>query len=263
MPNSLKEYREWCRQRLDILTPLDAGVPISLPDGTTRDPQPGDQPPWQPEPSNEKLNSFILTSCDIVNQQANVTVDVSIRSLTVPGQTANGPLGVDLAAVPGYPQRSIIGVRRAWWNDGTNANPLGATFLSTLDRENNQYANNPPNVPLQFAIEGNTLFLIPAPAQSGTLQFMCSTGLMKPSSDVDTFQGIPEAYDSALLYIAIVEYGKSSRDTEMKQKAQAFTSDASAGLERVSSLLNGGNSPEAQASLIFDATPMRRNSWRR
>lgn len=242
------------RYRIGLRTPLEAGIPGA---------QSGDCPDWDPEPSNMKLDSFIDSACDIINQQVGVSGDSQIRSLAISAQTADGPYCVDLGSLSGYPDRSVMGVRRAWWDDGGGPSPLQARFLADLTRENDQWANDEASTPTMFAVEGYTLYLMASPSAAGTLKFMCSTGLVAPQSDNDTFQGIPETFDSALLYIAIVQYGKAEAgDAEMAARAKAFTSDAAAGMSKLEAWFNGDNQPQAESSIIFDATPFRRNARR-
>jgi hypothetical protein len=252
MQNML-DYYEWLRTRLGILTPLAAGL-----EGAKA----GDVPEWSAQPSNPVLKSFISTACDIVNQHVGLTGSSSIQSYSVAAvtdTTLTGPLSIDMAALPGHRQRQVISIRRAWWNDGTSPVRLTPVVLSTLDARRDPYMADAAATPYRFATEGYTIFLDPAPSSAGTFQYMATTGTLAPQNDADCFAGIPGAYDPCVLYVALVEYGKSQpADAEMSLRAQAFTEDARAGLERLA-VWFGNNNEEAQGQVMFDARPFRRN----
>lgn len=267
---------EFLRVRLGIQTPLerwhlytDSGMPFVWygPNGeeSTTEPPSGLQPAWQPDPSNYKIKSAISNACSTVNRQINLTDAGSIRVIPIAGQTDPGPMIIDLAAVPGFKDRSLNSIRRAWWYDGVATNTrLRPVILSSLDRSEFEYIGEFASSTTQFAIEGYSMYLIPAPSSDGYLKFMAGCGILQPEDDQDGFDQIPTDYDASVLYVALVELAKMlPNDVEMRSRAEAFTPDAAAALERLAAWFNGGSSEEVMPSLIFDARMMRRWGRRR
>lgn len=239
-----------------VTTPLQRGMP---------DARPGDAPTWQPTPTNAAINVGILDAVAKANQYIGVNDSINIRSHDIEAQTDNGPYIIDLAAMPGFPERAINSIRRAWWDDGSgDPQRLTPVILSSLDRVSDNYLSYSAGTPYRFAIEGYRLYLMPGPSAAGTLKFMAGAGIGGPVDDLDSFDQIPADYDICLLYMALVEICKMyPNDAEMSRRAEMFQPDAAAGLERLSAWFNGGNSDEASPSLIYDARWMRRNRRRR
>ena len=275
-PSNLAGYREFLRLRLGIQTPLerwrlyaDTGTPYVWYDKTgaerTDAPPSGMQPTWQPDPSNYKLDSAVSNGASTANRQIGLADAGSIRQVAVPAQTADGPYIIDLAAVPGFTDRSINSIRRAWWFDGAETHQrLIPTILSSLDRIDSQYIGESPSSARRFAIEGYKLYILPAPSADGYFEFMAGCGILAPQDDTDGFDQIPTDYDPSVLYIALIELAKMlPNDVEMRSRAEAFTPDATAALEKLSAWFNGGSSDEIEPSLIFDARMMRRWGRRR
>ncbi len=250
---NLLDYRDWMRTRLGIPTTLSLGLPGA---------KAGEESPIVSEPNNWTLDNFITNACSIANQHFGITGSSSIQSFPLDAADASqqGPLSINLGSLPGIRRRGIVSIRRAWWNDGIDPpTRLDPVILSMLDNRRDPYMADTPSTPRRFAIEGYTLFLDPANYSAGAFQYMATTGTLAPQNEVDCFEGIPEIYDPCLLYIALVEYGKSlPRDAEMAARAGAFTSDAAAGLERLGAWF-ATNNEEAQPAVFFDARPMRRN----
>lgn len=256
MADCLLNYYDWMRTRLGISTTLSLGM-----EGAKA----GEESPLSPEPNNWVLRNYIKNACAIVNQH--VGLSGSSQLVTTPQISAvdtaswTGPYSIDLSSMQGAPSRSVISIRRGFWSDGTTSQRMTPVILSDQDNRWSPYMSNAAGTPNQFAIEGYTLFLLPAPASAGYFQFMATTGLLAPDNDLDSFEGIPESYDPCILYIALVEYGKSlPLDAEMSARAQAFTPDAAAGLERLAAWYSMNNE-EAQAGVFFNARYMRRNQW--
>lgn len=199
MADNVRNYYEWLRLRLGIQTPVEAGL-----DGA----RVGDAPPWSPDPSNYKLFSAIRNATQIVNQHVGLAGNATPRDIPTTIATTNGPQQIDLASVPGFRDRSVISVRRAWWWDGTNATRLDPVILSSLDSRTDPYLNDAPGTPRRFAVEGYTVYLDPPPSSTGWFRLMATAGVLCPQDETEGFEGIPEAYDPCVLYIALVELGK-------------------------------------------------------
>lgn len=207
---------------------------------------------------------MIVNACKIVNQHVGLAGTSTPRDIPILGQTANGPFVVDLAGVPGFSDRQFTAVRRAWWWDGTTATQLTPELIGNLSAKLDPYPNDAPGTPRRFWVEGYTLNIDPAPSANGSFRFMATAGLMAPLHDDDSFHGIPADYDPCVLYIALVELGKMfPADQEMTARAQAFQSDAAAGLDRLKYYYNGGNNEETQPAIMFEARWMRRGRIRR
>lgn len=205
-----------------------------------------------------------MNACKIVNQHVGLSGTSTPRDIPILGQTANGPFAVDLAGVPGFADRQVTGIRRAWWWDGSTATRLDPVLVGMLDAKWDQYPNDAPGFPRRFWVEGYTLYVDPAPSSNGAFRFMATAGLLAPMHEDDSFHGIPADYDPCPLYIALVEIGKMfPADQEMSVRAQAFTPDAAAALDRLKAWYNGLNNEEVQPASFFDARFMRRGRIRR
>jgi len=247
--------REWVRTHSAVTTPLQRGIPGA---------KAGDAPTWQPQPTNAAINTGILDAVSKANQYIGLSGTPTIRELPIDAQTNDGPFIIDLSAIKGFPERALNSIRRAWWNDGTTSTRLYPVILSSLDRVSDPYLSYAAGVPYRFAIEGYSLYLMPSPSTSGTLQFMAGASISGPIDDNDSFDQIPSDYDICLLCMALVEVCKMyPNDVEMSRRAEMYAPDATAGLERLSAWFNGGSNEEVSPSLIFDARWMRRNRRRR
>jgi hypothetical protein len=266
---TLAEQRDWLRQRLGVITPIErwnswggASNPAQGPR-----PVPGTQPDWSPAPSNVLLNSAISTACDVVNRNANLSGS-HIRYHDVAATSSNGPQAIELASLEGYPQRSIISIRKAWWltspGDTSTAFRLQPRVIGDLDRRGASYIADGPGTPFEFWVDGYTLFIHFGASAAGQVAYVAGDGLLAPLTDNDTFDPIPSSYDTCILNIALVELGKMlPNDTEMKARAVAFTPDAASGLNDIMSWFAGMSSDEMNPTLIFDARWYRRWGRRR
>lgn len=187
-----------------------------------------------------------------------------MRQVPISPYTTNGPAQIDLFSLPGFKDRSIASIRRLYWFDGGASTRLLPVTLDALDVQQDQYLNDSPAVPWRFAIEGQWLYLDPAPSSTGSIQFWASCGVLPPADDQDSYDQIPEDYDPCVNYIALVELAKMlPLDKEMQARVQMFAGDAGAGLERLSAWFNGNNNEQAQSQFMFDARYMRRYRVRR
>lgn len=246
---NLLDYYDWLGVCLNDPTAKSLGLP---------DAKPGQETPLTRVSNYVKLWG-IQNACKVINQQVGLAGTSTPRDLPIAPQSGNGPYIFDMGVMPGFSDRAIQGIRRAWWWDGTTTFPLDKVILSELDNKNDPYLNDAPGTPRRFATEGYSLYLDPGPASSGAFRFMATAGTVAPNGDNDSFHGIPDSYDPSVLFIAADLICKSMpADAEMSQRASGFASDAAAGLERLKSWFNGGSNEEAQPSLIFDARFMRR-----
>jgi len=252
---NLRDYREYVRQRLFIQSPLARGIPGAIA---------GECPTWQPSPSNFTIDMAIRAECSKFNQFIGLTDSMGVRSQEIEGQSTDGPFVIDLATIPGFPERAVNSIRRAWWDDGSGPVRLYPVILGSLDRVSDTYLAYQPGTPYRFAIESYKFYLMPAPASIGTLKFQAGAGIGGPVDDDDAFDQIPSDYDICILDNAAVWIAKNSpNDVEMTVRARDLAPDAASGLERLSAWFNANVSEEVSPSLIFDARWFHRNRRRR
>lgn len=274
------EMREWMRIRYGVQTPrekweVNRDLFLQETLGSDEDayirefglcPMAGLQPSWQENPSNYALNSFIDAACDRCNRDANVSDALNFFDLNVPAspQDIMGPLQLDLGSLPGFPDGAINRVKRAFWSPGPDGNGepfqrLTPANLTRLDALGDDYMNMGPGSPYRFAIEGYTFFLMTANDADGVLRFRLSSKMLAPQDDNEGFDSIPDSYDSAILYVALVEGARSlPNDTEMIQRAQGYQAYADAALASVAKWYDSDPNAEFQPQISFDARNIRR-----
>src|SRR5262249_30274810 len=158
------------------------------------EPAAGVAPPWQPEPSNYKLNSAIITAADRVTRECPVPGDTSLTTLNIDAQTASGPYVFNISGMPGFAERDVSMFMRTYWFDGQTYQEIRPCNLRSLDLNMDNYLNDGPGTPFRVAVEGQFAYLMPAPASAGS--FVANVGgLLAPYSDDEGFFGIPSQWD--------------------------------------------------------------------
>lgn len=236
------QMRDWLRRNLGIQPPIDTQL-----EGAKA----GDAPSWQPDPSNASLDQAIRDACAFVNRELRLTDAGSVTSISVTAQTADGPYWLEMNhQITGLRPGSVVGVKAAWWNNGTDRRQLTPITLEELERDGVRYLDEPVGDPRWYVVSGYRLGVYPAPSAAGTLEGRFTTGLLAPESDAQSFQQIPEEYEQCPLYLALVLIAKVvPDDMEMLTRAKAFEPEASQGLLQLGRWYNSQVSPQRQPSL--------------
>jgi hypothetical protein len=264
------DYREWLRIRIGVKTPREEALqnrslwtadgPIA-PDPLVPDALPpvGANPISQMDPSNYKLDSAIRSAAYKVTRQCRVKNAWTWTDINVPMQTATGPAVIHLDTLSGFPSNAVVSVQRAYWFDGQTYTPIRPALLQQLDLQINNYLNNGPGTPYQYAIEGNLLYLLPGPQADGVLRLTIGSGVLAPLTDLEGY-GIPTAYDDAVNYNALLELAEiMPNDTEMTRRAQGFTDNAAQGLLDLMAYFDNVMLDEFQGSANFRTQVIRVN----
>lgn len=262
IPSNLAGYREEIRLLLGIQTPrekwtLDNDLGMAGPVV----PNFGAQPSAQPRPTNYSIDAAVRSAVDRCNMVAGTSDNRGFADLTVAAvqSTYKGPLLLDLSSLDGYPARHVLSADSAQWYDGQSYWPLQPVFLPQLDAQRNQYMNDGPGVPLEYSVDGYTLYLKPAPALAGTIRFRISSQMLAPSSDSEGFAPLPESYDKAVLYVALMELATiNSQDAEMVARAMRYEKRAEEGLTAIAAWFDHGSMSEHQGGITYDADNVRR-----
>lgn len=214
---------DWLRRQLGIVPPIDDG---------TVGAKPGDLPLARPLPSNPALKQAIENAVWRVNREAQLCqVDPAVF-VEVPAQTEKGPYTFPLESLP---RRSVSRALAAWWHSPNGAvRRLRAWGSAEVDRHRLIWPATPPSMPRQFWVEAGRVWLYPAPSNDGRLQLQIEHAVIPPQTDSDTFAGIPEELETAILYQALVDLSKTNLgDAEMGARARAFEPDALEGMAAV------------------------------
>ncbi len=232
-------YRDFLRLRLGIKTPRERWTEaVSFGwDHEDLPPPYGAQPTWAMEPSNYLLDSAIATACGTVIRECRVQNALRFTDVNIPAQTAFGPFILRLDALPGFSPGGVVTLRRSMWTTDVTAGtwyPVYPVNLSQQDTYQSNYMNDGPGTPFQIAIEGNLVYVLPGPDTDGTLRLTVGSGVLAPLTDEEGYDGIPEAYDDAINYIALVELAAMMPgDNEMARRAQSFAPFAVQGISQL------------------------------
>ena len=254
--SSLASYREFVRTRLAIQTPrqrwlLDRDLEAASGEAPSPDTPPA--PPLGAQPSdnlmvtNSMIDSAIQSACNTVLREARVANAASWTDIPLEAapSTFLGPLLLNLQDIPGFTDRGIITLRRSWWFDGTSYSPIIPAQIAQMDTQGVDYLNVAPGTPTQLATEGDLVYLMPANASAGTLRMTIGSGVLAPLTENTAFEGIPAAYDDAILYISIVELSAMlTSNQEMVQRAQAFMPMAKEGILSLTAWFDSGSNDE-------------------
>jgi len=271
---NLAECFEWLRQRCGIETPLEKWL-IATELAVQEDepgilaalgprPPAGKLPGWQPDPSNYKLKSWIQSACDRINRECSVDDVQANVDLPLQAVQSAGPYYIDLSSIPGFPDRELITAKRFFWStDPTDNeaawNRLKPVHLDQLDALNDQYMNEGPGTPTRAAVEGYQLALLPGPDSDGTLRLKVGAQLLAPEDNSDGFTPLPSAYDSAILYVALVEGAKSlTQDNEMAERAKAYGPEATEAIISIAKWYDNQMADEFAPGTQWNANVVRR-----
>lgn len=202
------------------------GVNPTSMDPLSIEPPAGTAPPWQPEPSNFKLNLATTLAADYVTRVCPVPGDSASTTLNIAGTSNTGPYVFNISGMSGFGPREVATFMRIYWFDGQTYQPIRPVNLRQLDINFDNYLNDGPGTPFRIAIEGQFAYLMPAPANDGTL-FANVGGILAPYTDDEGFAGIPSQWDDAILYIALLQLAQiMPNDTEMTRRANTFQDEA-------------------------------------
>lgn len=264
MPDRTRAYyREFIRLRCLIKTPREAWMEAVAMGWEHEDECPpyGAQPSWQVVPSNYLLNSVIDSACQTVLRKCRVMNALRFTDLTIPATTNLGPQIFRLDGIPGN-DGGVIRIRRAYWNDGADANstwnPLLPVYLAQQDVQLGNYMNDGPGTPYQIAIEGELVYLIPGTGNGGTLRLTIGNGVLAPETDEEGYDGIPEAYDDAINYVALSELAAVlAGDAEMQKRLAVFAPFAADGLREIDAWFDNAALDTLQPSANFSTSISR------
>lgn len=240
------EMRDAVRRTLQIVPPIDAGVPGAVP---------GQQPTNAPWPSNEDINQALQQAISDINRETGF--HVSQVSVPVNGvlSSALGPLQLSMETLNNSTSLSIGNIneiRRCLWLDSqSNSVPilLNPTNRYALDRSNNSvYYQIPPAFPMQWFVEGYTLNILPSPTDDGTLLLVVGSGVIGLQGESDPIDQLPTDYQWVVQYQCVVRLSKMQvLDTEGQARAAMFIPDAERGMKELKSYnenLGGPQQPQ-------------------
>ena len=212
------QYRDAIRRDMGLPVASDKGGPV------------GDPASTHPRPTNDVLNQKLSDAVEMFNLEGGFSVAVNIP-VTVAAQTADGPYAValwTLGAASDMQQGAVYEVRRVAWDDGSgNRLRLQPLSRDSMDRNRREWENTPPATPTGFWIEGNQLYVSPAPAAAGTLYLYAGTGVMDFDSDSDILESFPAALQTGIEYLTVALVASSMpTDPEMDVIAASYMDKA-------------------------------------
>lgn len=241
--------RDWVRRTLGIIPPVDAQVPGA---------KPGDAPPWQPDPSNPLINQAFDNAASYIAGELGVVDAGDAVSVSVAAQTDAGPYWQDLRELEGVRSGSVIGVRRAWWNDGSQRTLLTPIGFDELDRDGRNWRDEDPGTPLYRDVQNYRLAVFPAPASAGTLEVEVTSSLMAPLHDGEGFEQLPLAFETDMLYCVAFEVAMVlPDDTEMASRAKMLEGARQNAVARITRWMRSQANEGHQPSIIPAVTRRR------
>lgn len=247
--NNRADYRDWLRGALGVLRATDLRDPSA---------KRGDPAPSMPHPSNSLLNQAIYNAGAAVNSECGIELGTTDPyRLSVAAYTADGPARLELTPAgltPHTAPGSLEQCRRVVWEDSAGTfSRVWSVTLEELNTQDRLYENEPPSTPRQYAIEGTTLWLLPAPVAAGTLQFEGGFGMLAPVGDLEGYEGIPLNYIPDVLWIALVELGDlAPNDVEMQARADRARPRADKAIIKISEWYST-RLADHQPSLTFES----------
>lgn len=181
----------------------DMGLPVASDKGGKI----GDPASTHPRPANFLIDQKLTDAVERFNLEGGFAVANNV-AVTVAAQTANGPYAVPLwtlGASMGMQQGATYEVRRVSWDDGSgNRLRLQPSSPEALDRVRREVDNTPPANPTHYWIEGNILYVEPAPASAGTLYLKTGTGVLDFEDDNDILESFPANLQVGIEYLTVV-----------------------------------------------------------
>jgi hypothetical protein len=241
------EFRDAIRRDLQIVPPIDTGVPGTVP---------GQQPTNAPNPTNAQINQCIQQAISDINRFSGFHVNQITTTVPAVDSSTLGPYGTSMLSL-GTMSGSVNDIRRVLW---TPSDPTGVPQLlfpvnrNALDRgEVSTYYNVAPGMPQMWYIEGYALYITPAPSMAGTLTLTAGTGVLGLQGETDTLDQCPADLQYVVEYQAVVRLSKlSTMDIEAKERAQMFGEDAAIGMRQFAAWIEG-QSGVVQPTLGFQS----------
>lgn len=211
---TLAQYRDAIR--------IDMGLPVA----SERGGKVGDPAPTHPRPTNKVINQKLNDAVEKFNLEGGFTVANNV-AVSISAQTANGPYSFSLwtlGADAAMRQGTTYEVRRVRWDDGSgNRLRVEPASIEAMDRARREVDNTPPAIPTCFWIEGNLLYISPAPASAGTLYVKVGTGVVDFDDDGDILESFPASVQPGIEYLAVELIALSQpSDPEMQVIAASY-----------------------------------------
>ena len=213
---NLAEGFDWIRRSVGVVPPIDRGVGDA-----------GEEPSWQPFPSNALLSQAVDHACRIINREIGLGEGPEVISISVGVQTVS-PYVMSLGNVPLMARGSVTTVRRVWWENEL----LRSTTLYKETQQRRNYIDEAVGTPVDYAVEDYKLYIMPAPSAAGTLKLMVGAAVLGPKGLRDGFHGLPSAYETVPLSIAsAMVAGILASDAEMIARKPNLDAMAAAELD--------------------------------
>jgi hypothetical protein len=225
---TLAEYRDAIRR--------DMGLPVASDKGG----KVGDPASTHPRPTNALINQKLNDAVEKFNLEGGFAVANNV-AVPVTAQTVNGPYSFSLwtlGASAGMKQGATYEVRRVRWDDGSgNRTRVDPASWEAIDRARREVDNMPPALPTCFWIEGNLLYISPAPASAGTLYLKVGTGVLDFDSDGDILESFPASVQPGIEFLAVALVALSQpSDPEMQVIAASYMPQADYYIEKAQAL---------------------------
>lgn len=220
----------------------------------------GAQPSWALVPSDYTLNSVIRSACATVIRKCRVQNALHFTEVDIASQTATGPFILRLDALPGFADGQVVRLRRSYWtqDSGVTFTRVMPVLLSQQDIEMSNWMNNGPGTPTQIAVEGMQIYVLPGPDTAGTLRMTVGSGCLAPLMDDEGYDGIPEAYDDAINYVALMELAAVlAGDAEMQKRLSVFAPFAAEGLKELEAWFDNAALEDFEPSANWETSVTR------
>lgn len=213
---NLAQSRDVVRRRLGQVPPIDT---------TLAGAKPGDAPSWDPSPSNAAINQCISEACSMITTECGVVDNANVIEVPIDAQTDNGPYLVPLNTLTGQPTDQVVTVKNAWWADTSEGGdrPLVPQSFEGRERVNWRDWSREPGLPAWYAVDNYRVYLMPAPANGGTLKLRVGLGLIAPMDDISEFHGVPADYVPRIIDVAVFLLASiNPADTDMGARLPAM-----------------------------------------
>lgn len=199
----------------------------------------GQPNPRQPKPNNWTIDRCINNALSNVNRKLSPGRTPAPVAISIEAQTADGPYRVDLSEARQGVSGSLLAVRHAYWYDGTSTSPLTlADYQGTLRAGDQPERTAVGDLPTHYWVDGNALYLLPAPLAAGTLYIEAGTGLSIGPGDGDTIPSLPgDMCPCVVNAAAALVAAATPDDVEMRSRLQLLAPLAQDGIDDLTAWL--------------------------